>query len=50
MLTAAVSNDDFMNLYFIDDLDQSDVYDEMYSDGVDPAEYSVSTTLSSESL
>lgn len=50
VLTAAVSNDDFMNLYFIDDLDQSDVYDEMYSDGVDPAEYSVSTTLSSESL
>ena len=50
VLTAAVSNDDFMNHYFIDDLDQSDVYDEMYSDGVDPAEYSVSTTLSSESL
>lgn len=38
VVTAALSNDAFVNEYFIDDMNQGDVYEELYEQGTTPEE------------
>lgn len=47
VLTAAVSNDSFMNDYFIDGIDENELYEEMYDSGVVATDYTSDSTSGS---
>ena len=45
VLTAAVENDSFMNDYFIDDMNQGDVYEDMWNSGATADDISLNDSL-----
>jgi len=49
LLTEAVSNDAFINEYFIDDMETGEIYEELWDSGMQPADYTIETAASSDS-